>query len=87
MIHRDMTRAAHHVLGLVGFVLLVLWLIAHATGCGWLPRAAGAVDTVAYERDLSNCMEEAHDAGHSFAVFDRCAHEVDIKHGLDAGRD
>lgn len=33
MIHRDMTRAAHHVLGLVGLALLVLWLIAHAAGC------------------------------------------------------
>lgn len=64
-----------------------LYAIATLHGCGlWGERAAGAVDIGAYVADLKECREEGK-RRHSFAVYEQCAHETDIRHGynLDGG--
>lgn len=75
------------------FVALILVLsalphamVAVATGCAALgPRVAGAADTAAYERELDDCLKEARDAGRVLAVYDQCAREADIRHGVKDG--
>lgn len=62
----------------------LLAVIAKCTGCD---RALLAADAASYERELDGCLVEARDAGRSLAVYERCAHEADIRHGVDAGRD
>lgn len=63
-------------------------VVAHLVGCGSLfARAGAATSTGAYERDLDECLKDGRRA-HSLAVYEACAREMDIKHGVtDAGGD
>ncbi len=68
-----------------GLLLVGLLLVAHCTGCGlWGKRAAAAVDTASYERDLDECLKEGR-AARSLAVYETCAKEADRKHGVKDG--
>ena len=70
-------------------VFAALYVVAHCGGCGiWGARAVAAVETAAYERDLDSCLVEGRRA-HSLAVYEQCANEMDIKHGVsrDAGKE
>ena len=66
----------------------ILLLFGHCTGCAHLlERAPAAVNTAKYERDLDDCLQQAHkvDAGR-FAFYESCANRVDKAHAKDGGQ-
>lgn len=65
-------------------LLGVLFLVAKCTGCAQAPRAVGALDTVAYERELDECLKEGR-AAKSLTVYTQCANEADKRHGVKDG--
>ena len=71
----------------VGFLIAVLYLVAHCAGCGLLGsgednarRLAGAATVEQYRRALQECVAEGKDAG-SMAVYAACADEADKHYG------
>ncbi|CAN5753946.1 hypothetical protein BH11MYX2_BH11MYX2_41460 [soil metagenome] len=72
------------VLGYVGVVMILAWLVMHATGCFLFERAPAAVSVAEYMLALDVCREEGKIA-RSYAVYEACAKEADKRYGLKDG--
>ncbi len=60
-------------------------LFAHCAGCDmFASHAARALDVAGYTVALAQCRGEGKEAG-SYAVYETCAHEADVKYGVPDG--
>jgi hypothetical protein len=71
-------------IGYVGLALLVAWLVAYAIGCAALGPAGAMVSVAEYKAALDECRTEGK-RRKSYAVYEQCAREADIRYGLDGG--
>lgn len=84
-------RIVREAMSPVLFMLAVVGVIAlahHACGCDsaatQAQRVKNAADVTAYTDALNQCRKEGREFN-SYAVYERCAKEADIRYGVDGG--
>jgi len=73
--------AVRQALATVLALYALLFVVGRCTGCALFERAPAAVTVAEYTHALGECRDEGKDAG-SYAVYEACAREADLRFGL-----